>query len=214
MSNLTLAELHTAIQEELQLDPGLISEAERRRFLNECLGQIGNLEHLFTSTTLSPSSGVVTIPSDLVKILWVFWDYGNTGQCRLSPMTMPKYTYGEAEKPTSYIYKGSTIDLYPTPTGSADVTLYYSYRPAKLVDSDDVPDIPEGYDQLLIDFAVSRCHLKNQNASMAREYMGYYKERKETLRDELLIQYNSILRQVEDLVHGDTKTPKTPYDYL
>ena len=202
----TLGELMSAIETEMQLDPGLISDEERSRFINDCLSDLGTLSLLEKSADVASVDGFVSLPTDLVEIIDVFWE-----DILLRPLESNNMT-GSSAKPIGYITYYDNIKLYPTPNEDGNVKLIYSYRPSSLNITSDKPDIPEGWDYLLVDYAVGRAHRKNGNIGLYREYMGAYEEGKVKLMTELTKRQNSRITPTVDSNYPNR--PDTPYDYL
>lgn len=163
-TNRTLAELNAAVQSEMQLDPGLISAVERTQFLNDCLADLGRLSGFNKWADLSVVDGLASLPDDFVDIIAVLRDTTWLRPISISDMS------------TGYIVLYNILQT--TPSDTETLRLYYSYRPAKMVLDASKPDIPNGYDNLLVDYAVARAHRKNGNLGVAREYMASYDEQK------------------------------------
>ncbi len=187
MPNRTFLELQNAVKQEMQLDPGLISDEERKQFINDCINDLGNIALFEKEVTLSSVGGVISTPTDLVSPILVRLASDNRYLKPLSMSVMP----ATGDNPIGYIYKFNTIELYPKPTSEHSIKLYYAYRPAQLVSDTDIPDIPEGWDHLIVDYAVAKAHRKNGNISMFREYMSYYEAKKANLVSELMRRLNA-----------------------
>lgn len=177
-TNMTLSELIDSIKTEMQLDPGLISDTERKRFINDCIVDLGKLGGFEKTVELSVVNGDVELPDDLVDILAV-------------------YSHGVILNPCSYAQIGGvgyvamcdTITVFPNDTDT--IKLLYSYTPQKLVNLEDKPEIPNGYDGLIVDYAVAKANRKNGNIGIYREYMSAYEGKKYDLMSELTRRYNT-----------------------
>lgn len=204
-TNRTLLELRQAMVEDMKLNPGLINDGERTRFLNRALLDLGDMllfEKL--SEGIAHVTGVVAFPDDFASVSYI-----EIAGRRLS--SMPDTTYIMAgDDPIGYIQKSNSFVLYPKPTTDGTVDLCYIYRPASMVLDGDRPDIPNGQDELLIDYAVGMCHRKNGNNGVAREYMGYYNTGKAGLQLQLVTQLNSRILTIKT----SEVTPSRPPDIL
>lgn len=162
--NKTLAELNDAIKTEMQLDPGLISDAERKRFINDCILDLGGASCFEKSITLSFENGFADLPDDFVDFIALY-----RNDILIHPADTQHATVG-------------VISTYPQlevrPHKDEDLTLRYTYAPAILVNDTDSPDLPYGMDNAIIDYAVGRAHRKNGNIGLYREYMSAYQDKK------------------------------------
>lgn len=162
--NKTLTELNDAIKTEMQLDPGLISDAERKRFINDCILDLGGASCFEKSITLSFENGFADLPDDFVDFIALY-----RGDTLIHPAD------------TQHSMTG-IISTYPRlevrPNTTEDLTLRYTYSPVVLVNDTDQPDLPYGMDNAIIDYAVARAHRKNGNIGLYREYMSAYQDKK------------------------------------
>lgn len=182
---MTLAELNSAIRTEMQLDPGLITDAERLTFLNDCLADLGNMNVMEKQASLAFVNGRATLPNDFVDIIALFHN---------SRALRPAHTNNTS---SGYALISPTlITIKPEITGS--LVLWYSYSPPPLVNPTDRPDIPLGFDKLLVDYAVARAHRKNGNIGIYREYMSIYEQKKFELQHRLSRLESSRVTQVID----------------
>lgn len=184
MANRTLAQLNTAIKTEMQLDPGLISDAERTQFINDCLTDLGGSGNFEKQVTLSFTDGVATLPEDFVEFIAL-------------------YRNGVALQPANTLYTTEGfITRYPSievrPHATENLTLWYSYAPAALAQETDVPDLPYGFDMAIVDYAVARAHRKNGNIGLYREYMSAYESKKYELYQRLTRLENSRVGMIHD----------------
>lgn len=204
-TNRTFLEIQDAIKTEMQLDPGLISELERKSFINDALKDVGGIGLFEKYSTLVIDNGIATLPDDLVDIIDIKF-----GDRYLVPMENQN-GLSMGETPMGYIARYNSIELVPKPTTGV-VDVYYSYRPKPLVDPTDTPEIPNGFDLMLIDYSVSRAHRKNGNIGLAREYMATYAERKGELYQELTRRLNTRVVNIVNREH--LQMAPTPFDFL
>lgn len=192
---MTLTELREAVRLEMQLDPGLISNAERTRFINAAIKDLSTIGLWYTDKLYEGVTGTsVTLPEGLDTIVDIYWN-----SRRLRPVER-KAPPGEVTgDPIGFIPVGSRLDLYPEPVAAGKLYLEYTYTGAELVLDEDEPNFHINVDMLIINHAVALAHRKNGNVSMYREYMGYYEAKKQQLIDRLTREMNTKVRNS----HGD-----------
>lgn len=176
-TNMTFAEIQSAVQTEMQLDPGLISIDERKRFINDAIADLGGVGSFQKQVDLSLTGGAADLPDDFVDFIAVV-----RNKVLLNPTSI-------RDRINGYLILYNKLEVFPQDTDV--VTLYYAYRPAKLVLDDDKPDIPNGYDLAIRDYAVARAHRKNGNIGLYREYMSAYEDSKFKLQQELIRRENA-----------------------
>jgi hypothetical protein len=203
-TNRTLQELNDAIKTEMQLDPGLISDVERKAFINDCISDIGSIGLFEKVDTLPVVDGVVDLPDDLITIIDVKYDNRYLIPIRRM-ITM------SGDRPIGYTVMYNVMELFP-PLSSGDIEVFYAYRPKNLNFDTDKPDIPNGFDKMIVDWAVAHAHRKNGNIGLYREYMGGYNEKKADLVNELTRRYNSRVTMQHNAEYMET--PSTPFDFI
>lgn len=206
-TNRTLAELRAAMIEDMRLNPGLITDAERNRFLNRALLDLSDMQLFDKEVSIAYVAGVIALPDDFMSVVGLQRSDGIW--LKSMPLDSPP-TVGES--PFGYVQKADTIELYPKPTVDGTATLTYIYRLPSLTSDTQQPTIPNGYDDLLIDFAVALCHRKNGNMGIYREYMGTYNLGKDSLQLELVRKLNTKILTMQN--SDTTYRPTTPFDYL
>lgn len=190
--NRTFKELQDAIKDEMQLDPGLISDRERKQFLNEALKDLGSMGLFEKTTQVTIEFGFARLPDDFVEMIEVMYN----GRI-LQPM--PMGNYGISETPIGYTTLYDRIATVPQ-VAACTLDLYHGYRPLSMVNDEDKPDIPNDYDKALVDWAVGHAHRKNGNIALYREYLAAYSETKMALMTELTKRLNS---RVEETYNRD-----------
>lgn len=171
VQNKTLLELKNAVKTEMQLDPGLISDDERTRFINDCITDLGVQGGFEKRVDLVFTDGFASLPDDFVELIALY-----RGDTILKPASTDYATIG-------YIPCFPQIELRPRT--SETLSLWYEYHPSALTLDDQRPDIPYGYDNAIIDYAVARAHRKNGNIGLYREYMSAYEAKKYELYQHL-----------------------------
>jgi len=180
--NMTLAELNAAIKTEMQLDPGLISDDERKRFINDCIVDLGGTSIFEKEIPINFVNGIATLPSDFIDFIALFRD-----NIFIKPAKIGRTTEG-------VIPRYPLIEVRPHATET--LTLWYTYSPAKLINLTDRPDIPQGFDNAIVDYAVARAHRKNGNIGLYREYMSAYENKKFELYQRLTRLENSRVTMI------------------
>lgn len=195
-TNRTFLEIQTAIREDMTMNPGLISDTERRQFINDCIDDLGTLD-AFEKDDIAIMSvaGVVTLPDDFVSLVSVVWVDGRV----LPALGYPQSGFSSGMTPIGYVPYVDKVRLYPTPETDAEARITYRYRPAHLVNDTDRPDIPNGWDSLIVDFAIAKCHRKNGEIGLYREYMSAYEDGKQKLDLELIRKLNSKIIRIVDV---------------
>lgn len=206
-----LTALKADVQTEMQLDPGLISDSERGRFINACIEDLSGLQEWEKEQTIAVTAGTyeVNLPTDYMATATVLWN-----DRPLRPIKRQAAPGSVSGTPIGYIEKSGSpnkLELYPKPEQAGSLFVVYRYKGVSLVNATDVPNFHIDVSELLIDFAVARAHRKNGNVTMFTQYMSYYEAKKGSLYDRLLKEYNSRIR-TSDINNNDV--PLTPYDYL
>ena len=183
MANRTLTQLNDAIKTEMQLDPGLISDAERLVFINDCLIDLGNSGNFEKQVQIEFIDGVATLPEDFVEFIALI-----RNGARVKPALSPTGS--------GFITRYPMIEIVPH--SDETLTLWYSYAPAVLVNGTDTPDIPIGFDSAIVDYAVARAHRKNGNIGLYREYMSAYEDKKFAMYQRLTRLENARVTMIMD----------------
>jgi len=197
-NNRNFQALQDAIKSEMQLDPGLISDVERKVFINDCIKELGRTPLFEKYDDFPIIDGTVALPDDFVELIEVRY-----GHLLLKPSALQSMDITDTA-PLRYAITYDVLNLYPA-TRTGTVRLFYVYKPATLSEPEDVPNIPNGWDNLIVDYAVGRAHRKNGNMSLYREYMGAFNSGKGELISELLKRSNT---RVKDTI--DTSTSNIP----
>jgi len=185
-------EIKQAVRDEMQLDPGLISDAERNRFINYWLDDVASWGLLEKSITLPVLAGnnPITLPNNLIHLAEVIYEGRD-----LVPTSMR--VSGEGN-PVAYALEGRQLHLLPLPSVAGEVRLLYSYRPEHLTSDVDIPEVPNDWMLLGVLYTVFRAHKKNGNTAASREYQQEYEMKKGEKVREMLQHYNSRVRVMSD----------------
>lgn len=177
-----------AIDQEKQLDPGLISDDEKRRFVQDCLDDLGDLGVFERVIETQVTSGPVDLSvidgqeTGFDKIIEVYWN--GRALDPVAPRSVDRNQ--EAGLPTGYWLVGSQLYFYPrlAPGVSGTLTVEMIYRPLT------VTDLPREWRRLLVIYGTHRCHKKNGSTFSAREYLTEYETRKTSLYNKALQKRN------------------------
>lgn len=176
---MTFNDLNDAVKDEMKLDPGLVIDAERVRFFNDCLDEIAGLQLIELTTEDLTSTEYADLPVGLTKIVSVFW--GNTKIRSLEDDTNP-FSVGMTGDPYGYVLEGMTLRLIPAPSTPKILKLIYTGTPAyctaaMLVTTNTTsPQLTRPWQRLLVDYACYRSHRKNGNIVMAGAYKNDFEK--------------------------------------
>lgn len=94
-------------------------------------------------------------------------------------------------KPSRYALSGESLVLYPTPSSGYPVEIRYWARPDKLVNDDDVLQIPNDYGDLLISWALWKAYKSEDDQPAAADHRSDFD------RGLLELMADTSLRQVD-----------------
>jgi len=189
-----MAEMKLAMIDDMKLNPGLITDTERTRFLNRALLDVSDLNLFEKEASLVALNGVITLPDDFMNLIYI--KHPTTGRY-LKAIRRPD-TILSGDNAIAYVQDADSLQLIPSVLGNVTYTVSYVYRLPALVLETDQPDLPNGYGDMLIDFAVALCHRKNGNMGIYREYMGMYNVGKFSLATELTRKLNTKVSVVQN----------------
>jgi hypothetical protein len=170
---MTLEEIRNSVYSTLGERPedDFFSDDEINRWINE--GQMKAVidsDCLQTTTTLDTNDQEVELPSDFIKEYKVL----------LNDEIIDKVPFHLRNKRDGYYIWED--DLHIT-YADGEITLYYLREPTKLTDDLQEPDIPTGYSDILIDYAVYKARQKDKQFDMAEVHRRDFKEGVEKLRE-------------------------------
>ena len=190
----TFLEMQTNIIADMQLDPGLISVDERKRFINKAIDDLSLINLWVKDTTLvvAPSTAEVTLPTDFLLPLNVFF-----GDIELLPVKRTGVPGGLTGTPSGYIIKPNLIELVPTSVTGGNLFLTYTYKGLHLADDDDVANFHLDASNAIETYATAMCHRKNGNIFMYNQYYNSYLQLKGIFIDVLTRESNSRVNVVK-----------------
>jgi hypothetical protein len=125
-----------------------------------------------------------TLPTDFVRPKRIYISYDGSNEYPAEPMDFileqSKTAYLEAEP--KYFFRGEKIVIRPVPTSSTGyIQPYYYYMPNLLTNDDDEPELPKGYHNLLVNYALARAFEKDKKIDWVNYYMGLFTNQTELM---------------------------------
>jgi hypothetical protein len=77
----------------------------------------------------------------------------------------------------------SVVTLFPTPSGIETITVRGYRKPADFITADTVTDLPDEFDQVIVNYCVGRAYLHQEVPFMYEHYMALALTKLEELRD-------------------------------
>lgn len=73
--------------------------------------------------------------------------------------------YGTSPIPSVYMFYANEIHIFPIPTSTVvgGMEILYTRRPVELVADGDIPDVPEEYHDIIIDFVLQQAYEMDEN---------------------------------------------------
>lgn len=176
----TLTQLITQVRANIDEDTARFwTDAQITQWLNDGLRDLGRRTETIQSynTSLSAVAGTAkyNLPADVIRIHRV--EFVPTGQTTVYPLQAATYEemdsiwginqQSQSSYPMYYVlwgYPGGAatlqIQLFPIPSQAGQIRLYYYRQPAALVSGSDVPELPGGWEDLLVHYAEYRAKRK------------------------------------------------------
>lgn len=197
-------ELNAQIRSEMEIDPAIVSDVERYRYINRAIDDLGGLGFFEKSADLAAAANPVALPADYISALAVYRVDG-TNLVPLSPVSSLMSGTG---LPVAYYILGGNMHLFPFE--ACTVRMVYAYRPAHVVETEGAehdtsePGLPLDWHSLIVPFAVALCHLKSGSIARYQQYLDAYQTMKTIKVSEYLQTYNTKRRVIK----------QAPMDYL
>jgi hypothetical protein len=190
----TFLEMQTNIIADMQLDPGLISVDERKRFINKAIDDLSLINLWIKDASLEVDAGdsEVTLPTDFLLPLNVFW-----GDSELVPVKRTSTPGGTSGTPTGYIMKPGIIELVPATNADGNLFVTYTYKGIHLTTDASVPNFHLDACSAIENYATAMCHRKNGNIFMYNQYYGMYIQQKGVFIDVLTRESNSRVNVIK-----------------
>lgn len=175
----TLSTARTAIRERLDETTATFwSNTELNRWINEACRDIARAtESLRDTSTIAvtlPSTYNYTLPSDTIRVHNVEWV--RTGDTQIYPLEPTRVTGAEAMgwtnqdtsgNPQMFFTWGFSGDaqlyVWPKPDAAGTITLYYYRFPAEVSSDGANVEVPNGWEDLVYDYAEYRARLKDND---------------------------------------------------
>lgn len=171
------------------------SDAEITQWLNDGVKDIGRRTEAIQSfsTSISVVAGTATynLPADLIRLHRIEFD--PTGSTQIYPVKITTFeeidsVWGinqasQASYPSYAViwgYPGGaatlTIQLFPVPSQPGNLKLYYYRVPVLMVNGSDTPEIPGGWDDILVHYAEYRAKRKAKDPTWQEAKQLYEEE--------------------------------------
>lgn len=194
----TLLQARTEVRVRLREPQGTArqwQDTEINTWLNEgCRDLARTTECLLASTTVAVTAATQTYtgPTDIIRLHRVQWE--PTGQSNKYPLearefntmdsiwwTSQSITPGHPYYYTTWGYPPAvSIILYPTPNVNGNLRVYYARQPALVSVDGTQLDIPEGWHDLVCDYAEYRAQRAARDPRWQESY-GKYQEARDSL---------------------------------
>jgi len=162
------------------LNHEVISAAEWLSYLNDAYADV-NAKYRewpwnFAAVTVATVAGTRTYTLATTEGLTVRSVFNTTNDFALSPLQGINQVHLDypddttQETPISYRFKGSQLELWPTPDAIYSILVEYEGSPADLTTGGIDPLWPDRYRRALVEMALSRAYLDDGNMDWAKEH--------------------------------------------
>lgn len=137
-----------------------------------------------TSITAVAGTSKYTLPTNVIRLHRV--EFAPTGQTDVYPLTLSNYqemdavwgaqqaTQGQPQFAITWGYPPSlSMQVYPVPNSGGTFNLYYYKVPTTLAADSDVAEIPEGWDDAVVDYCVAEARRKDHDPTWAEAKAQY-----------------------------------------
>lgn len=178
------------INQSVTDDTGEITLTEVKANLNrgyqKVVNRVANLGQDYymrlSKADLVGGQNLYGLPTDLRKLVRLDLGFESSGvlykatKLDTNAFGDPATTYTSPMNPV-YAVRGNNIEIYPTPTQNVTNGLVFRYieSVADLSDDSDVPDLPPEFDDLPIEYAVSRAKLHQGLVDEAEAMLSEFK---------------------------------------
>lgn len=188
------------------------SDTELTRWINEGQNDVARrAECNRTSDTVAVTAGTqdYTAPTELVRIHRVEWQ--PTGQTQIYPLlyrdyysadsvwgSMQAQTDGTPVIYTTWGYPPAlNIKLFPTPTVNGNIEVFYYSLPTALASGADEMDLPSGWEELAVEYAVAMAKRKDGDPTW-QEAFRMYRDELDNMR-EMVLRFTDQPGQIDDV---------------
>ena len=145
------------------------------------------LKEVSTSSTIpmSATSGAVfDLPASFTQYVNALFDGNKCLRISQDKRTIvsDNVFYAAATADPYCIIWEDNIEVFPTPAGTATLTLYYIAKPTDMSGATDTPKLPDFSHALLVIYATARAMQELQKYQEAREYMQEYEAKIQEIR--------------------------------
>jgi hypothetical protein len=149
------------------------------------------LEKQATAATVAGNSTLASQPADFSDALSLVIDSTSLVlvPIRLDDMTK-RFAGGLTQQgmPAYYYFIGSQIKLYPVPDSIYSITLSYISTPTKLVNTTDIPLLPDRHARVILLGAVASAYDMEDDTDLAMKFDAKFEKRIATIKYDLMSQ--------------------------
>jgi hypothetical protein len=173
------------------------SDGELTAWVNDALRDIARRAEVIQSfnTTITTVAGTAkyTLPTNVIRVHRV--EFAPTGQSQIYPLEPSNHNYMDSMwgvnqsspgTPRFYVMFGFPptlqIQVYPVPNQTGVLNLYYYRLPATVSSDADVLEIPEGWDDAVVDYVEAQAKRKDHDQSWVEAY-GLYEAKVQQMID-------------------------------
>lgn len=194
---MTLQEIIKAVRNELlEPTPGFWSDEEITRWINEANNELTEKAKVeaapYTFTTTANTSNY-SLPSDLYQIKLI-----KINDNKIYPASVDVLNSSVIGFPIYYVVFNNQLYFYPIPDDTYTVRLYYYKKANQLVNTTDVPVLPERYHYLLKLYAISQAKRKADDPAYTIYYNDYLSGKNDMIQNSKIYQIDRFKVVLDD----------------
>lgn len=194
---MTLQEIIKAVRDELlEPTPGFWSDEEITRWINEANNELTEKAKVeaapYTFTTTANTSNY-SLPSDLYQIKLI-----KINDNKIYPASIDVLNSSVIGFPIYYVVFNNQLYFYPIPDDTYTVRLYYYKKANQLVNTTDVPVLPERYHYLLKLYAISQAKRKADDPAYIVYYNDYLSGKNDMIQNSKIYQIDRFKVVLDD----------------
>ena len=194
---MTLQEIIKAVRDELlEPTPGFWSDEEITRLINEANNELTEKAKVeaapYTFTTTANTSNY-SLPSDLYQIKLI-----KINDNKIYPASIDVLNSSVIGFPIYYVVFNNQLYFYPIPDDTYTVRLYYYKKANQLVNTTDVPVLPERYHYLLKLYAISQAKRKADDPAYIVYYNDYLSGKNDMIQNSKIYQIDRFKVVLDD----------------
>ena len=177
MAQATLSSLRNSLRRRLDDVAGRgWTDPELNEYISEGARDVTRVAETNLTTTTVPVIGgvglITTLPTDILRMYRVEWITADDRAIALEYRDMNNmdavwWDHQSITQSQPYVYctqgypPALKIQLYPVPSESGTLKIFYYKIAAKLIDDAQLVDIPEGWDDIVLDYAEYRAYRRD-----------------------------------------------------